>query len=183
MTEPLDPHDPFRERDELEAAVEVLAQLPPRLRQIAFLRATGHQYRDISEMTGDSLTRVSSLVRRANDHIRDALLELHATEVTTHPRAACLHELEASPPDWLLQEIGRPPRSHGGRQGYATRLLDWRRAALSIEDYRKLTGFDSQVRALGLRPRDEAPAQAFDAAVHAVEIVNRQRARCQELGR
>jgi len=30
FTEPLDPHDVYRERDELEAAVEVLEQLPPR---------------------------------------------------------------------------------------------------------------------------------------------------------
>ena len=183
VTEPLDPHDPYRERDELEAAVEILEQLPPRLRRIAFMRATGHRYSDISEITGDSLTRVSALVRRANDHIREAVQEMDATEVRTHPRAERLHELEAAPPDWLSREIGRPPRSNGGRQGYAKRLLDWRRAALFIEDYRTLTGFDSQVRALGLRPQDEAFAQAFDAAVHAVEIVNRQRAHCQELGR
>jgi len=54
---------------------------------------------------------------------------------------------------------------------------------LAIDDYRKLSGFDSQVRALGLRPRDATFAEAFDAAVHAVEIVNRERLRCQELGR
>jgi hypothetical protein len=122
-------------------------------------------------------------VRRANDYIREALQEIDAAEVATPPRAERLHELEASPPDWLLHEIGRPPRSRGGRQGFATRLLDWRRAALSIDDYRKLTGFDSQVGALGIRPREEVFAEAYDAAVHTVEIVNRERLRCHELSR
>ena len=114
ITEPLDPHDAFRERDELEAVVEVLEQLPPRLRRIAFLRATGHRYREISEITGDSRTRVSSLVRRANDYIREALQEINSAEVATPPRAERLHELEASPPDWLLHEIGRPHEVEAG---------------------------------------------------------------------
>ena len=47
VTEPRDPRDAFTERDELEAAVDVLAQLPPRLRRIASLRATGHRYKEI----------------------------------------------------------------------------------------------------------------------------------------
>jgi hypothetical protein len=38
--------------------------------------------------------RVSQLVRRANDHIREALHELEAAEVSLPPRAKPLHELE-----------------------------------------------------------------------------------------
>src|SRR5215211_1905688 len=38
-SEPPDTRDRYHERDELEAAVEVLEQLPPRLRRMAFLRA------------------------------------------------------------------------------------------------------------------------------------------------
>ena len=182
VDEPTDPHDPFRERDDLEAAVDVLEQLPPRLRRIAFLRATGHKYREIGEITGDSRTRISQLVRRANEHIREAVRELDASEVELPPRAERLRDFEASPPRWLVREIGRPPHGRGGRRGHATRLLDWRRAALAVDDYRQMTGFDSQVRALGLRPRDERFAQAFDSACHAVETVNRQRRCCQELG-
>src|SRR4051812_49454890 len=100
--------DQFRQRDELEAAVDVLAQLPPRLRRIAFLRATGHRYREIQEITGDSRTRVSQLVRRANEHMANALEELEPTEGEPHPRAARLRQLETSPPTWRQREIRKP---------------------------------------------------------------------------
>ena len=90
VAEPADRRDAFTERDELEAAVDVLGQLPPRLRRIAFLRATGHRYSEIQEITGDSRTRVSQLIRRANEHIREALQELEAAEVATlRERSAC----------------------------------------------------------------------------------------------
>jgi RNA polymerase sigma factor (sigma-70 family) len=182
VAEPTDRRDAFRERDELEAAFDVLAQLPPRLRRIAFLHATGHRYSEIQEITGDSRTRVSHLIRRANEHIRAALREPEATDVAMPPRAERLRELESSLPAWLTREIGRPPRGQGGRQAHATRLLDWRRAALAIEDYRQLTGFDSQVRALGARPRDEPYAQAFDTAQRAVDTVAQQRTCARGLG-
>jgi RNA polymerase sigma factor (sigma-70 family) len=182
IPEPTDRHDAFTERDELEAAVDVIAKLPPRLRRIAFLRATGHRYSEIQEITGDSRTRVSQLIRRANDHIREALQELEAAQVTLPPRAERLRELESSPPKWLTREIGRPPRARGGRQGYATQLLSWRRAALAIEDYRQLTGFDSDVRALGIRPKDEPHTRAFDAAQRAIDNVTWQRSCCRGLG-
>ena len=181
IDEPADRRDAFTERDELEAAVDVLGQLPPRLRRIAFLRATGHRYSEIQEITGDSRTRVSQLIRRANEHIREALQELEAADVPVPPRAERLRELEASPPEWLRQEIGRPPRGRGGRRGHATRLLDWRRAALAIEDYRVLTGYDSEIRALGIRPSEEPLAQAFDTAKRAIDNVSQHRF-CRELG-
>jgi RNA polymerase sigma factor (sigma-70 family) len=182
VPEPADRRDAYTERDELEAAVDVLAQLPPRLRHVAFLRATGHRYRDIAEITGDNRTRVSQLVRRANDHIREALQELEAAEVSLPPRAERLQELETSPPQWLTREIGPPPHSRGGREGYATRLLGWRRAALAIEDYRQLTGFDPGMHALGPRPRPDVYARAFDAAQRAIDHVSQQRSCGRGLG-
>lgn len=182
VTEPTDRRDAFTERDELEAAVDVLAQLPPRLRRIAFLRATGHRYSEIQEITGDSRTRVSQLIRQANYRTREALQELEAAETAMPPRAERLRQLESSPPAWLTREIGRPPRGRGGRDGYATRLLGWRRAALAIEDYRQLTGFDSVVHAFGVRPGPEPLAQAFDAAQQAVENFAQQRSSCRSLG-
>jgi RNA polymerase sigma factor (sigma-70 family) len=182
IAEPSDPRDAFTERDELEAAVEVIGQLPPRLRRIAFLRATGHRYKEIQEITGDSQTRVSQLIRRANDHIRDALQELEAAEVALPPKAVRLRELESDPPDWLTRQIGEPPHGRGGREGYATRLLGWRRAALAIEDYRELTGYDSEVHALGPRPRPEAYAKAFDAAQRAIDALAQQRSCGRGLG-
>src|SRR5215218_6027216 len=155
-------HQP--DRDDLEAAVDVLQRLPPRLRRVAFLRATGHRYSEIQEITGDSRTRVSQLIRRANEQIREALQELEVDTRPPPPRAERLHQFESSPPEWLRQEIGPPPRSRGGRRANASRLRDWRRAALAIEDYRVLTGFDSEVRALGVRPGDEPSARAYDLA-------------------
>ncbi len=181
--EPMDPRDQIELHDELDAAVQVLEQLPPRLRRIAFLRATGHRYTEISEITGDSRTRVNRLVQRANDSLRDALQELEDPAVSAPPRAARLRELEESPPNWLVRELGRPPVKHRLQRAYATRILSWRRATLAIETYRELTQFDSQERALGLRPRDERSAEAFDAAVRAIEIVGRERAACRDLGR
>jgi len=181
IAEPTDGRDPFSERDELEAAVDVLGQLPPRLRRVAFLRATGHRYSEIQEITGDSRTRVSQLIRRANEHIRDALRELEAAEVANPPRAERLRELETAPPEWLKHEIGRPPRGKGGRTGHATRLLDWRRAALAIEDYRLLAGYDSEVRGLGIRPSEEPLSRAFDRARRAIDTVLQHRF-CRELG-
>jgi flavin-binding protein dodecin len=160
----------------------VIGQLPPRLRRIAFLRATGHRYKEIQEITGDSQTRVSQLIRRANDHIRDALQELEAAEVALPPKAVRLRELESDPPDWLTRQIGEPPHGRGGREGYATRLLGWRRAALAIEDYRELTGYDSEVHALGPRPRPEAYAKAFDAAQRAIDALAQQRSCGRGLG-
>jgi hypothetical protein len=180
--EPPDARDRFRERDELEAAVDVLERLPPRLRRMAFLRATGHRYSEIQEITGDSRTRVSALIRRANEHIREALDELEASELPSVPRAERLRELESAPPQWLRQEIGRPPRGRGGREGPATRLLNWRRAALAIEDYRALTGYDSDVLALGARPAEDQLARAFDAATRAVDTVLHERGACREMG-
>src|SRR3954447_16104820 len=116
--EPLDSRDQFADRDDLEAAVDVLERLPPRLRRIAFLRATGHRYSEIQEITGDSRTRVSQLIRRANEQIRAALEELDAPETIAPPRAVRLQELEAAPPQWLRHEIGRPPQGRGGREGH-----------------------------------------------------------------
>src|SRR5215217_9571140 len=113
--EPLDSRDQFGERDDLEAAVDVLERLPSRLRRVAFLRATGHRYSEIQEITGDSRTRVSQLIRRANEQIREALQELDVNTTPAPARAERLRQLESSPPEWLSQEIGRPPRSRGGR--------------------------------------------------------------------
>src|SRR5215211_1898796 len=180
--EPLDSRDRFGDRDDLEAAVDVLQRLPPRLRRVAFLRATGHRYSEIQEITGDSRTRVSQLIRRANEQIREALQELEVDTRPPPPRAERLHQFESSPPEWLRQEIGPPPRSRGGRRANASRLRDWRRAALAIEDYRVLTGFDSEVRALGVRPGDEPSARAYDLARRAIDTLLEHRLSCRGLG-
>ena len=66
-SEPADPHDRTELHASLDEAVQVLGQLSPRLRRIAFLQASGLHYSEIADVTGDSLSRVSALVRRANE--------------------------------------------------------------------------------------------------------------------
>ena len=51
----------------LDEAAQILEELPPRLRQVAYLQASGLHYSEIADFTGDSLSRVSALVRRANE--------------------------------------------------------------------------------------------------------------------
>ena len=54
-------------------AVQALGELSPRLRRIAFLRATGLHYTEIAEITGDSRSRVAQLVRRSNERLHEAI--------------------------------------------------------------------------------------------------------------
>ena len=46
---------------------------------------TATRHKEIQEITGHTQTRVSSLVRRANEHIHEALQELAAAEVPLPP--------------------------------------------------------------------------------------------------
>lgn len=71
-----------------------------------------------------------------------------------------------------MEALGRVPRSHDRRASTATRLLAWRRAALAIDDYRRLTGFHEQDRAIGSRPAAESAARAFDVAQRAVDALH-----------
>ena len=178
-----DPHDQHAQALGLRATVEVLEQLPPRLRRIAFLRGTGLPYRDIAEITGDSVSRVGVLVTRANDQMRRTLEAELDQERDLPPRARRLRELEDAPPTWLVAEIGPIPRSKGRRESNATRTLFWRRAALAIDDYRAITGFADDKRGLGDRPADSASQRAFDVAVRAIEEINVRRRTSQDLDR
>src|SRR3954449_12542140 len=50
----------------VDDALSIVQELPPRLQRIAMLRALGMKYAEISEITGDTPTRVGQLVTRAN---------------------------------------------------------------------------------------------------------------------
>ena len=139
VAEPADRRDPQAIRLDFVAAVDVLEQLPPRLRQIAFMRASGLHYSEIAEMHGLSRTRVNQLVARANHRIHEINGRVSREDLT--PRGQRLYDLERDPPPWLLEALGRVPTSHDRRASAATRLLGWRRAALAIDDYRRLSGF------------------------------------------
>jgi hypothetical protein len=118
---------------EVREAFELLAELRPRLRPIAFLRATGHSHGQIQEVTGLSRSRVGQLVQSAHEGLWEAAAERRWTERPQAPRAERLRSLEEDPPAWLVETLGSPP--HGRDQ--ATRLQLWRRAALVLDDYRE----------------------------------------------
>lgn len=172
VEEPADPADPIERRIDLDAAVGILADLSPRLRRIAFLRASGLQYRDIGEITGDSPTRVNQLVADANRRIHTALGRMRDADRGLPPRAQRLRDLEQSPPSWLTAELGRPP-STTRREAHGQKLLAWRRAALAIDDYRKLTSFRAPDRAIGQRPTGSTASRAYDLAARAIATVQR----------
>src|SRR4051812_2497650 len=117
---------------EVREAFKLLAELRPRLRPIAFLRATGHSHAQIQEVTGLSRTRVGQLVQHPHEGLWEAAAVRHRAETAQAPRSERLRALEDDPPAWLVETLGRPP---GGRD-QATRILLWRRAAIALDDYR-----------------------------------------------
>jgi DNA-directed RNA polymerase specialized sigma24 family protein len=95
--DPRDPRSPHDQALDLLATVEMLDQLPPRLRRIAFLRGVGLRYSEITEITGDSPGRIGVLVTRTNDRIRRSLDAERDRERDLPPRARRLRELEDAP--------------------------------------------------------------------------------------
>ena len=168
-SEPADPSDRLADRVDFEEAVQALGELSPRLRRIAFLRATGLHYTEIAEITGDSRSRVAQLVRRSNERLHEAIDRIRQDERDLPPRVRRLRQLESDPPKWLLDEIGPVPQSRGGRVGSATRKLRWRRAALAIDDYRRLSEYTDPEKALGPRVEEPLAALAYDIARRAID--------------
>jgi DNA-directed RNA polymerase specialized sigma24 family protein len=93
----LDPADQIDQRLALNEAVQLLEELPPRLRRIAFMRAVGMSYDEITEITGDSKSRLSALVSRANDRTYEALERRRADDRDAPPRARRLRMLTRAP--------------------------------------------------------------------------------------
>src|SRR4051812_49197227 len=63
---PIDEVETFHD---VQDALSIVRQLPPRLQRIAMLRALGFRYPEISALTGDSNARVHRLVVGANERI------------------------------------------------------------------------------------------------------------------
>ncbi|MCA1700663.1 MAG: hypothetical protein LC790_17880, partial [Actinobacteria bacterium] len=124
---------------------ERLAALPADQREIVFMRAAGWRYRDIANCLHITEARVNKLLARADARIRD----LDQRDLTTSStRAARMQQLEDDPPPYLLSAIGRPPRTDPKRGGAHLRL-EWRRIALTVDDYRAAHGIADPYRALG----------------------------------
>jgi hypothetical protein len=146
--------------DDLWDALSAITSLPLRLQRIALLRGLGLKREDIVAITGDSETRVGHLMREATFRIDEIVAEWRHAE-NRSPRADRLWELEHEPPDWLVAEIGRPPRRHRNAGQVAARRA-WRRAALALDDYRTAAGAEGLMSI-----QDESPGDPALRALHA----------------
>jgi DNA-directed RNA polymerase specialized sigma24 family protein/predicted RNase H-like HicB family nuclease len=148
--EPVDPREFIALRADLRAALDLLAVVPDRRREVEALQVTGLKYEEIGERLGLSYTRVNWLVTEANAAIRRERERLAPTErLDAPPRGHRLQELEANPSEWLRTAIGRAP----GQFAPASALLPWRQAALALDDYRREHGAHLQLNEpLGRRP-------------------------------
>jgi RNA polymerase sigma factor (sigma-70 family) len=166
--EPVDPRTK-RADDRAEAmdALEVLAAIPARRRRVMELHVAGLTYREIADVMGIGRTRVNHLINEANSAIRKERARRAGTDIPRSARATRLHELEQDPPTWLRTAIGRPSKTHG-----ASGILASRRAALAIDDYRRLHGHNLGDEVLGCRPEDATAARAFDLARRATARVH-----------
>jgi DNA-directed RNA polymerase specialized sigma24 family protein len=160
-----DPRADIEPRLELQEALEALKELRPRLQRIAFLRGLGLTHEQIGELTGDSMTRVGQLVRRASEALWTAAEKRQERETPAPPRVARLRALEREPPPWLTGAIGGPPT---GRDTSVTHILLWRRAAVALDDYRRRRG-ELAAPALESPPDDPRLASMHSAAWRTVQ--------------
>jgi RNA polymerase sigma factor (sigma-70 family) len=158
--EPADARDVVSLRSELRFALEVLATVPARRREVKAMHVTGLKYEEIQHRFGLSYTQVNRLMTEANQAIQKERQRVTPRRDGMPARAARLQELEEKPPKWLTRAIGRPPGKHVPAQI----VLPWRRAALAIDDYRREHGVHVADDALGARPTEPRAARAFDLA-------------------
>ena len=163
IREPADPRDVVAIRSELRSALDALAAVPERRREVKALWVTGFKYEEIQDKLGLSYTSVNRLMTEANHAIQKERLRAAPREVTP-VRAARLQELEGNPPKWLRNAIGRPP----GKRVSAQITLPWRRAALALDDYRREHATHLRDEPLGSRPTDPRAARSFDLAERAI---------------
>src|SRR3954471_17014293 len=76
--EAIDPRDYQAISVDVDEALSIVRELPPRLQRIAMLRALGLRHAEISEITGDSQARVGHLITRANAGIAEIIADRSA---------------------------------------------------------------------------------------------------------
>jgi DNA-directed RNA polymerase specialized sigma24 family protein len=170
-----DPRDRYEERLDFLAALEELDKLPERLRAVVLVRSQVGTHADVAEVLGISRQRVAFLLQHVTVALRDiSERRIEAERPVASPRAARLRELEDNPPTWLVNEIGR----NGGRgKNDAGTKLAWRRAALAIDDYRSVSGWDSSSRGIGPTPIDFTARGALQRAERAITQLRGERRR------
>jgi RNA polymerase sigma factor (sigma-70 family) len=170
----VDPRDPHEESAKLREAIDILGRLPLRDRRVAFLKAMGHTYADIGELTGKSPRMTDRVIRRANERIHEVLSEKREAEQPhPSPRATSLAALELEQPEWLANALGSKP----GKRAPRYHIRRWRMAAIAIDDYRRMSGFNDRSDALGPRPDDLEGRRAHEKATRLVETYHRARER------
>jgi hypothetical protein len=158
----VDPRDQYAIRDGVDDAFSVLEHLSPRLQRIAMLRALGVRHAEISEITGDSPTRVGQLIATANARMSDYLNERSLEADALPPRAKRLWELERDQPRWLTSRIGRAPQATRRQISQSEKRRAWRRAALALDDYRTAVVRRRFDEAADIAPADPDHARLYD---------------------
>jgi hypothetical protein len=142
------------------------------------LRALGLRHAEISEITGDTPTRVAQLIAQANMRIYDHLEERSLETRELSPRAKRLWELERDQPRWLASRIGRAPQSTRRSASQGERRRAWRRAALALDDYRTAIGRRRFDEAAEVPPADRDDARLYELTRRAVDNLTHVRGRC-----
>ena len=166
-----------RDPEEMQQMVEVverLHELPARQRQVLFLSGTGWTYQQIADVLDVSKARVAQLMGQANARLR--ALDVREHEITS-PRALRLAEIERTPPPYIVMSIGRAPRPSRKRGGEHL-LLEWKRTALEIEDFRERHGVTDKTRPLGV----PIPTPHQDAINRRIDSIRRQRGLSRDVG-
>ncbi len=164
--ETADPHDHYAERLEFQAALQELRKLPPRLQQVVLIRSQVWKHDDVAEIMGISRPRVAQLLIDAGVRVAELNEQRHDAErPVASPRAARLRELEDDPPAWLTNAVGTRPGRSKSSSGV---VLAWRRAALVIDDYRRVGCHSAPEDAIGLMPAEPAARRAYQRAERAI---------------
>jgi DNA-directed RNA polymerase specialized sigma24 family protein len=169
--------DALEVQQDVHDALSIIGRLPPRLQRIALLRGLGLRHSDISDITGDSPTRVQQLVSRANQEIYEKLAERTHADEPSSPRAERLWELERDTPEWLSNRIGRLPRPSRRTSGQSLARRAWRRAAIALDDYYTATGPRRFEALLDTPVRDPELERLRRTAARAVELLEEARDR------
>jgi DNA-directed RNA polymerase specialized sigma24 family protein len=172
---PVDPNDRFAERVAFDAALQQLKRLPLELQRVVLIRSQVWKKEEVAEVMGIRPDQVEPLLRAAAIRLAEVNENRHDRErPVASPRAARLRELEDDPPDWLHNVIGRCPQRSKSSAGV---ILAWRRAALAIEDYRRVSGYENPHDALGFIPRNHDLKRAYVLAERAIVRVTAERER------